>query len=251
MRATELFEDSQDYDLQAKYDKFNIAYFGGELPTIPLIWANLKSVGGKVTAKIVRVGPTDPYKARRDKYYNAEIKPGTMALTISNRFKRDEEGLDGILLHEMIHVYFFHNKMYSENHGSRFLAMCRKISVLSGVKVPLKDDSNGLDLAQEALKAYGVILIYSGTGQPSFALVSAKNAHSLSEQIKKSWVPRIRRDYPKAALYTIATPLWTKIGATVPVNRNVMSPKFYKLHDPQAALKDLLANGHRLWELSL
>lgn len=253
MRYSEITE-SVDYDLKAKYNTFNKAYFDGMLPDIPVEWAKMKRAGGVAKASIIRNGPApDPRMVRLgriSKYHNAAIKPGSLKIQMSDLFKRSEEGLDGILLHEMIHIYFFVTGKFEENHGVGFNSMRRKISQISGINVPRTDSKEGLELSDDkVLTPYGVILTYNYEGKAIFSLISAKNAHSQSQQIKDACTRALRASFPKVELYVISTALWTKIGASVPINRNILRPKAYVIPEPQAALADLLAHGHKLWSV--
>jgi hypothetical protein len=233
MRYSEINE-SADYDIKATYDRFNAAYFEGKLPNIPVGFAKLKSVGGRVT-----------YQIRKDLYTGRKTYvPDSMKLELSSMWSRESAHLDGIMLHEMIHVYFASNGNVQENHGMRFMAMLRKISRESGIRVPVTDSVEGLELTDKnALKAVGVLLVRSRTGW-SFSLMSAKNAHANSEILKTTWA---RRSSTDVRLYTIATPVWTKIAARVPLSRKIDS-SLYLLKE-QTDIDDLLTNGHLLWEI--
>jgi hypothetical protein len=242
MRYREITETETPYDLQGRYDTFNRAYFDGALPTIPLQFADLKSVGGAVKAKIKRIGPA----SRFNKYANCEIVPGSMILQLSSRFKRSAATLDAILLHEMIHVYFNSIGDIGENHGSKFLAMMRKISVLSGIRVPLKDTVDDAELSDPtALKAVGVILLTKPDGGFSFSLISAKMAHADHEKIIEAWKRRV--GFKTLAVYTVATPEWTVVSAKYPISRKLDGGLYY-LKDP-SLVANLIEHGHKLSEL--
>ena len=241
------------YDLQARYDHFNRAYFDGELPKIPLKFAALKGKGGIVQYAIVRTGPApNPRMVRlgyANKYQGFVAKPETIRMTINNAYARTNEAIDGILLHEMIHVYFASKNDVGESHGPKFNAMLKKISRESGVDIPLTDDTEGLELADTvAVKALGVVVITKKDGSLSFYCISAKNAHDQLEAIKKHWESAGR--YQKSVvLYSIATMVWTKIAMEYPVARNVIKPSaIYKLLNA-TAVDDLKENGHELFKL--
>lgn len=252
-RIIDLVEAAQaaipEYDMQARYDQFNRAYFDGQLPTIPLSFADLKNVGGHVAYRVKRVGPAPNPRlvrlGRKSKYENCVLD--SMKLVLSTRFKRTNEGLDGILLHEMIHVYFLHNGNFDEDHGGKFLAMRRKLSQLSGIDVPLRDTISDLELANPvAVKAMGVLLLTkSGGSAYSFTMFSAKNAHAHSEKLKSDW--ERRTGFDKVELFTVATQPWTEIAAKFPVARSI-NAGLYKLPDPALAA-DLQANGHLLFTI--
>jgi hypothetical protein len=256
MRYRELYENPEAYDLQGTYDKFNNAYFNGELPKIPVEFAQLKGIGGVVKARTTYTGPV---KIRNGKQYKAaprhmmahytKLVPGSMILQISSMFKRTPETIDGILLHEMIHVYFYHIGDTAENHGQKFLSKLREISRLSGIRVPLKDSTADDELANEmALKAVGVILVQKADNSYMFALISPKLAHAELETIKHKWQGRMSKVYTKMWLYTVATPEWTKMAMRFPIARKI-DGSFYKMLDKEA-LANIFEKGHKLVEVA-
>ena len=99
-----------DYSLEAKYQHFNLLLFGGELPTIPISWSSaLKKASGRILFKPMNFG--------------FSVVPGSVRMEISSLFRSSEERLDGIMVHEMIHVYFTAIKNDGrESHGSGFRA---------------------------------------------------------------------------------------------------------------------------------
>jgi hypothetical protein len=251
MRYSEISEASGEYNLQARYDEFNVKYFGGQLPKIPLSYKDLKNVGGKVVWNIDWVGPPPNKRMVRlgyaDKYKNGVLRPGSMKMIISSLFKRTEEALDGILLHEMIHVYFLSTGRLSEEHGVNFMNMVRKIRNESGIDVPRRDETEGLELAKDKNVALGILLVQVG-GQLGFKVMTAKNAHEHTEAMKAFWSKHLNSRYKEVKLYTVATPIWTRMAADFPVARNLLNGKLYVLKNDEA-LQDLLANGHELFQL--
>ena len=112
-------------------------YFKNMLPKIPVVWANLKGVGGLATCKII----TPKFKTGfgTSKYQYSRISPNSLKIQISNTLKRSEKSIDKILIHEMIHVYFMVTKNFDVGHGSKFQKMAQKISKSFGQKIPLVD----------------------------------------------------------------------------------------------------------------
>jgi len=263
MRYREISENLSAYDLKVTYDKFNAAYFSGELPNIPVVFAPLKGVGGVVKCRTSYKGPMK--KNSRGKWAAAvplrlrdqytSLVPGSMILQISNTFKRTPEIIDGFLLHEMVHVFFNHAGEFNENHGYKFLAKLREISKLSGIRIPLKDNTEDEELTNDmVLKAVGVILIKK-EGTYSFRLLTPKLAHAERENIKKSWeyTLNVANYYSDVWLFTIATPEWTKMSLRIPVAR-VVRGTFYMLNSnnsnkDDAAIDNILSAGHQLFHI--
>jgi hypothetical protein len=231
MRFREISETVQAYDLETKYNTFNRAYFGGELPTIPLGFADLKRASGVVN-----------YRTTRDH----KLIDGSMRLNLSSRFKWNEEQLDSTLIHEMIHVYFLNRGFTREGHGIRFKAMMNKLRRETGRNITLTDTVDGIELANPtAVKAVGVILLTKVGGGHSFSLISAKTAHADHEKILALW--QRRTGFQAVAVYTVATPAWTEVAAKFPISRKP-DPGLYIMKDPSLVL-NLDEHGHKLGEI--
>lgn len=165
------------YDLQAKYNLFNGMYFENRLPKIPLKWGSLKTKSGEVKWH-VKPGDGVPERARgrgiRRNFSGYVFVPGTMTMTISSNYLRDEKSLDGILLHEMIHVWMVavENRI-EENHGPNFERMRREISAKSGIDLPLTDAVRDPIINPDIkIKEIVVMLWTYEDGEQSFAILN-------------------------------------------------------------------------------
>lgn len=233
------------YDLKKKYAEFNHKLFQGKLPDIPLEWASLKNVGGVTKASVIP-DPNNPGPVRRNpfnKYEGFIIKPGTLKIQLSSMFKREEEGLDLVLIHEMIHVWFMAvEHEYTEQHGPKFMAMCRKLSAEFGKRIPLTDDTKGLELAIEKdAKTMGVLMFEHGS-EVSFALMSDSLLKSSQAEIKSEYYWKVRGHHDRYfRLYVVASPSFNRAAVDYPMQRKVTKMAFYKMK-PEL-LADLKANG--------
>ena len=149
----------EPFDLNSKYRHWNSRAFGGELPSLPLKWIRSKRVGGMVRASIRYDNPFD----RRMGKGNITLKD----LSISNFLKMDEARFDGIMLHEMVHVYNLGVLGINERrggHGSQFLEKRREVASKTGVDIPLTEDISNLELAEDIPeKQVGVVLAKKGS----------------------------------------------------------------------------------------
>lgn len=215
-----LSEALQGYNLDAKYAEFNRHFYKGELPTIPVTWAKLKAMGGVAKARVAS-DPSDPK--------NMTVVPGSMSIVISDVYKRSEEGLDGILLHEMIHIHCYVIGRIKENHGPYFRSEARRIGHVMGFEIPLTDDVSNLVLATAKAKPVGVVVLERKQGGYAYALVSPNsftNADELAENIwnrlDKSMVVGVRG-------YVVSSDQWTLMATRLPVQRNLANLKYYHL----------------------
>ena len=111
------------YDLNSRYDYWNAKVFDGQLPRVQLRWATLKSVTGKIVAQMNR--QTGEITIRH--------------ITISDTYKRSDEKLDSVLLHEMCHAYVLSVLKRNDNHGFYFMDIRDKAMAKSGVKITITD----------------------------------------------------------------------------------------------------------------
>lgn len=251
--------DFEQYDLQKRYDHFNALLFDNTLPKIPISYANIRA-GGVVEFTAVRKGEApDPRMIRMgivDKYHNAEIKEGSLKMKISKLFKRSEQGLDAIMIHEMIHVFFAVNNAMGEQHGAKFTKMAKTLSEKVGFEIPLTDNIERYGLSDDSAKSVGVQIVYHKDGSARFAMMTDKNIVSSLPDLIARWQDMIRPEMNgsygvKTDFYTVSTPKWTELSMSYPAQRR--KPRdiaYYPLKDPEA-LEDLKANGKLLHTIAM
>lgn len=227
--------DPAKYKVYSRYAKFNKQFFNGELPKIPITFSRLKNVGGFVNA----------ITTRKTKYDTPVLKDGSMFMKISTTMLRTEQGLDEILLHEMIHVWFFHKGDFKENHGSKFIRKAKEIGDIVGYKIPLTDNITALDIHEDAIKTIAVLLFKETNGQYVYATVSATAARdklaTINEYFAKYLEERKMGNF--AGLYLINTAMWNKHALKSPAQRMAAGKlKRYYLRDP-LLVDDLIKNG--------
>jgi hypothetical protein len=149
-------EDVSLEKLNQWYEKFNRELFDGELPTVPIKLINSRIVGGQVKATINRA--------------TNEIK--ITNLEISNFFNSDDDRLKGILVHEMIHVYFLSINS-NEGHGYLFMRKLNDLQKKVDFTISLKDTVTDLDVGDHIKsKLYDVMIIkmYDIESVPSYVI---------------------------------------------------------------------------------
>ena len=127
--------DFKKIDLKKEYKKWNDKLFNGELPDIPMKFFTSKKVGGRVTYKAIS-GPRNTYSDISD-----------MKMDISNSLELTLNEFYGILIHEMIHVYFAIKKL-NVGHTHEFIKKAKELSTKSGINVPLTNDTVGKKVSQ-------------------------------------------------------------------------------------------------------
>jgi SprT-like family len=137
-----------DYSLENRYEHFNHLLFGGTLPKIPITWTkDLKHASGRVVARAT------------DRWTQTPV-PGTIRMEVNALFRSSEERLNGIMVHEMIHVYFFAIKNDGrESHGAGFKAKLAELQPKCDFTIPLTDDVTELEVDSGVrMSDVGVIL---------------------------------------------------------------------------------------------
>jgi hypothetical protein len=248
LKLSGITESVQGYNLDAKYAVFNQRFFKGELPTIPVTWGKMKTMGGVAKAQI-----TQPKNASRSggKFAGASIVPGSMAIQISDIYKRSEEGLDGILLHEMIHILCYVEGRFDENHGPYFRKVAASIGTSIGFEIPLTDDVTNLSLATAKAKPVGVILMQKQGGGYAYALVGANALGVGAQEAGGEMWGRMDKSYVAALRgYVVASDLWTLTATRMPVQRSLKGLKYYRLDKSEISdelLRDLDGFGKLLF----
>lgn len=114
------------------YNKFNVLYFNSELPTdFDIRWIKSKVKGGVVNFSAFK----KPQKLEKINY-----------LGISNYRPLTQEKLNGLMIHEMIHVYMcIKNIIYTsgldKSHGYQFMDKLKEIQSKVNFTIPLTEDS--------------------------------------------------------------------------------------------------------------
>lgn len=176
--------------LRDLYNKFNALYFNSELPdSLEIKWIASKKKGGVVHAT-----------------YNPRTKHviSIVDLCISNYRPLTDDKLNGLMLHEMIHVYLFHVNILTtsgldKTHGVEFESKRIELEKLSGFIIPLVEDS--MEIADHINEKTFDVLFYVVGGQ---ILMSVFNKDYLLEN-KESVIKRFEYTLSqKRKLYSIA-----------------------------------------------
>jgi len=236
-----------DADLKCRYDYFNTLLFDGILPQIPVEYTKLKTMGGVVRAKVrtTQRQPSDRLMMRlglaNGRHAGSkELVPGSMRLQISTLYQREPEAMDAILVHEMIHVLFFSNGDFTEQHGFKFQAKVAELSRKAGFTVPLTDNVTGLSLTRAPTRHVGVIVIHK-PGQTSVAVVSEKYMTQNLAALKERWDSFLRYDNSIRVQFLVGS---GRIQARYPVQRKKVIA-FYILNEPDL-LSEFLRNANVL-----
>lgn len=173
----EVMHPKLNYDPHVKYSQFNAKYFGGKLPDVPISWGKDRTRSGVVLyTTILQNGKP------------VGLKPETVKMVLSELYMRTEHDLDGILLHEMIHVAALVEGLYDEGHGSWFEKTRRELSAKVGFEVP-RTDENSAALMTDAVKIRDfVVLTAERGGRTTFSVIAPNvlNDPKTQENMKRA-----------------------------------------------------------------
>ena len=227
-----------DYDIQARYDEFNQKYFGNELPKIPVSFAKLKNVGGHVSFQTHQFPGT-----RKDQ---SVIVHSSIRLKLSDAYKKTSENLDGILLHEMVHVYMLSVlENWKEHHGPVFMKKLREVSKQAGFPIPLKDSVDAFEPNIDKPKPYVVILFKSSSGY-TYNLISSTTFTKDRQQLEMYCDLYNHRYKDEITIYYIKTMPWTAKALSARVQRKIKT-RFRLQEKDYALISDLEKNGRILF----
>ena len=85
---------------------------------------------------------------------------GAPEIVISDLYAMQEDLMLGVLAHEMVHVFFYVNGNFSENHGADFIKKATEVGRLLGRNVPLSNDIKSLEVARTEKMTAALVIIH-------------------------------------------------------------------------------------------
>jgi hypothetical protein len=232
-------------ELYAFYREVNRKGFGGYLPdTVPIKFVGTTRSAGKAHAKL-KLDPTlSPWVKKHEPRRNATLDYSSLAIDISLDVNRDADHAKAILVHEMIHIYFYCTGDWDEEHGEKFMIKLRELEKATGLKIPVTEKVAAAEVSLHAT-TIGVIVV-KDSSRISFALVTAKVANEQADAIvdrMKYWAKA-----PGAVkVYTSNSRMVTEQSLSSPTQRSFSAKtKFFSLRDlalATALIHDLEESG--------
>lgn len=201
-----------DYSLESKFDHYNSLLFDNRIPRCPVTWALLKGVGGRTMYTTT----------------GRAIIPGSLSIEINTKFKRTEQGLDAILIHEMIHAHLaVINGDGDGKHGFRFQSQAHRLSEIVGFQIPLKDQIDNLELTQDE-KPMTTVVFYKKSNEwlANFYSGTAFDTPEKMDALVAFWgAPDKLREGQEIMVVKVETNLGAKYG----MSRTLKQNGWYKL----------------------
>jgi hypothetical protein len=171
-----LFEMSEisTMDFGGWFDEFNKKLFDNQLPKVPIILKALRmSTGYAQATRNKTTGKVTPTK-----------------IVISNYFKRDEDEMRGIFLHELIHLYFYNLGRFESDaqaHGKEFQDKIKELQPLVNFKIPLNDEVKQTELSDrfKGKRTDCILMKREGADYYSVACYSSGTLEKRMEELAK------------------------------------------------------------------
>jgi hypothetical protein len=217
-------------DIQARYDYWNRTVFDGKLPNVSVKWGRSKRWGG-ITKGMV----------------NTVARTGTVnSIEVSDFIVDDPVVIDGILLHEMIHVEMM--VQGKGGHGWEFSMLRRQYSSKSGINIPATEDMEHFVVPEDMeVKPKGVV-VFHREGEKQGLVVYNLNFFQKSLDAIKSAAARFmdnsRRLGKKAEVFLLISDV--KELLKYPEKRTVMNG-WYMV--PESLVGAVLSNGKELYRM--
>jgi hypothetical protein len=133
----EEYVDIHKVNFKQMYDEFNRKYFENKLPNIPILIKPLKGVGARVIVTGIRSKNTVLSIDRME---------------ISSFLKSSLERYNGLILHEMIHVYISHVlgrflDFGDPSHGVYFKEKLKELNSKTPFEIPLLDELDSREVS--------------------------------------------------------------------------------------------------------
>lgn len=192
-------------NLQQAFDRFNKSLFGNRLPQVPVAFGPLSAdKAGVFTGQYQQQSKT--------------IVDGSARITISNRYQNaNEPSILGILLHEMVHAYFYFARQFYVDHGQPFKRMLADLAQKAGIPAPMTEDLTNIDESITPIKVGVILMNKQGTDSYVYALVDPKTLDR--ETMKPSAKTLLRHYCDTYEAFEIETAKWSRIAMFVPLQR--------------------------------
>lgn len=246
------------YDLKGKYLEFNKKYFDNILPTqLDVVF---RKVPGYLTGMFYcyyRVKPQSEELYKKLKKHkqpfnatsnNSDLNVSKSYIAIDNKLSFTDEQYDGILLHEMIHVWEYVAAMKNTLHGEHFMKKLKEVEAKSGITIPTSENiftPQGTNIVDKRII---VLILHTVQYEGHVCLIYSPQTYKKNESILKDGYEKIvdqGRVFDDIKIYDLTdNQMWTTKSSRMRVQR-LTNPKFYDVTD--AELTEIENNGKLLW----
>ena len=208
--------DMKAMNLKAEYAKWNKKLFNNELPDIPIALGRMKDATGLTSATVVKKGKR--FSSVRD-----------IKMKLSTNLKLTRQEFDEVLIHEMIHVYFFHVGI-NAGHGPEFKVKASELSKKVGFKIPLTHAVQNSEVDEKSVKPkeHAFLLLIRSGKPPALAFFGPPKAAELSTTV----FDRMIKIMPSGSEVVVGK-VRTLLGSKYPIFRSTKTIKTVEISDDE------------------
>ena len=163
-------------DIQGIFNKYNSLCFDGKLPLPRIRIGHAKGYLGQLR-----------YKVKKDKSGKATYSD--FSLNFTQRYEMDQEKLEDVVIHEMIHYYIHYNNIQDTSaHGVVFRKMMDDINIRFKRNITISDRS-GLPVSDESqqIKMHLVCVATLKSGDTGVAVCARTRAFEIYDELPKRY----------------------------------------------------------------
>lgn len=163
-------------DIQSIFNKYNSLCFDGKLPLPRIRIGHAKGYLGQLR-----------YKVKKDKSGKATYSD--FSLNFTQRYEMDQEKLEDVVIHEMIHYYIHYNNIQDTSaHGVVFRKMMDDINIRFKRNITISDRS-GLPVSDESqqIKMHLVCVATLKSGDTGVAVCARTRAFEIYDELPKRY----------------------------------------------------------------
>ena len=163
-------------DIQGIFNKYNSLCFDGKLPLPRIRIGHAKGYLGQLR-----------YKVKKDKSGKATYSD--FSLNFTQRYEMDQEKLEDVVIHEMIHYYIHNNNIQDTSaHGVVFRKMMDDINIRFKRNITISDRS-GLPVSDESqqIKMHLVCVATLKSGDTGVAVCARTRAFEIYDELPRRY----------------------------------------------------------------
>ena len=163
-------------DIQGIFNKYNSLCFDGKLPLPRIRIGHAKGYLGQLR-----------YKVKKDKSGKATYSD--FSLNFTQRYEMDQEKLEDVVIHEMIHYYIHYNNIQDTSaHGVVFRKMMDDINIRFKRNITISDRS-GLPVSDESqqIKMHLVCVATLKSGDTGVAVCARTRAFEIYDELPRRY----------------------------------------------------------------
>ena len=163
-------------DIQGIFNKYNSLCFDGKLPLPRIRIGHAKGYLGQLR-----------YKVKKDKSGKATYSD--FSLNFTQRYEMDQEKLEDVVIHEMIHYYIHYNNIQDTSaHGVVFRKMMDDINIRFKRNITISDRS-GLPVSDEnqQIKMHLVCVATLKSGDTGVAVCARTRAFEIYDELPRRY----------------------------------------------------------------